>query len=94
MIDDKEILDDFKKILKYLGVKKKIYLHLALGTREGLYREDMGIIFLGVKDGYDRKLLVHECIHILGKQHFTDGFDSVLRFDTYSAKLELEIFGE
>jgi len=94
MIDPKTITDDFEKILKYLGIKERIYLHLVLGSTEGLWREDMKTIFLGIKGGYNRKLLIHECVHVTGKQHNDkEEFESVIRFDKYSTRLEQEIFG-
>lgn len=83
---------DFKKIKKFLNLSET-YLLLDVTSSEGFYTEKTKTIRLGIKTGYNRTLLIHECVHASGKQHnYKEGFESVIRFDTYSKNLEKQIF--
>jgi len=61
-----QILEDAKKISKYLGINCP-KLKLNPDTTEGLTLEK--ITHLGTKGGYNRRLLIHELLHTKGFQH-------------------------
>jgi hypothetical protein len=94
------IYEDFVKVKKHLQLPDKLPLLIDPGSTEGICLEkeiwDLypdGIIKIGVKDGYSRRLLVHECVHATGLGHLDKpGYESVIRHDTYSAGIEREIF--
>jgi len=87
------IINDFKRIKRYLGLPRKLSLKIEFNHNEGFYYRNFPMVMIGIKDGYNRRLLVHECLHALGYTHYNPlGFVSVIRFDTYSAKIEKDIF--
>ena len=90
-----EIIRDFEKIKKYLHIKG-CWLNLSVDSDEGLCNVERKIIILGIKNGvYNRKLLVHECVHATGMNHNVEkGYIPVIKFDSYSADLEKKIFKE
>jgi hypothetical protein len=95
------IYDDFVKVKKHLGLPGELPLLVDPSSAEGFYfsRQDivqlpMGAVKVGIKEGYDRRMLVHECLHAKGYEHYTPSrFESNLQLDTYSAGIEKEIFG-
>ena len=90
-----EIKEDFEKIRKYLNISKIYRLHLDIYSGEGFCDRYGHIIILGIEDGYSRLLLVHECVHATGMNHDVEkGYESVIRFDKYSKKLEKQIFND
>jgi len=87
------IIDDFGELKAYLGLSDELELHLNWTTSEGFYREKRNAVMIGLKNGYWRKLLVHECLHAKGLQHYdvpTYGGD--VTHDEYSEKIENAIF--
>ena len=57
------------------------------------YRFGEHRIILGIRDGYRRSSLVHECIHASGKSHdYNLRFTSNSRNDLYTPKIERMIF--
>jgi len=87
------IIEDFIKLKAYLGLYDGLELHLSWVTSEGFYREKQNAVMIGLKNGYWRRLLVHECLHAKGLQHYdlpTYGGD--VTHDEYSEKIENAIF--
>ena len=65
-LTEDDILEDAKKISEYLGINcPKIKVNQT--SSEGLTLEHL--THLGVKNGYKRKLLIHELLHTKGFQH-------------------------
>jgi len=88
----KMIYDDFVKIKSFLRLPNDIQLKIWHDSDEGFYNKKEHTVKLGIKSGYNRRLLVHECVHVTGKQHYEDGFESIIRYDKFSAELEGRIF--
>ena len=62
----KQIFDDAKKIAGYLGINCPKF-ELSEQTTEGLTLKNKTII--GIKKGYNRRLLIHELLHTYGFRH-------------------------
>lgn len=89
----KQIFDDAKKISEYLGINCP-KLELSEESREGLTLESKTI--LGIKDGYERRLLIHELLHTKGFTHTypSNFFCPNMKLDELSAFVEKQVFGE
>lgn len=92
-IYDDLIHDDFNKICKFIGLDG-FSLRLVSGHNEGFCYRNKKIIDLGVKDGYNRTLLVHECLHGIGYNHNSKNFSGSLKYDKISPMFEHWIFTE
>lgn len=87
------VIDDFIKIKNHLGLPEKLSLEIEFTHPEGFYYSSRPSVMIGVKNGYKRTLLVHECLHAIGLNHYNPpDFESVIKHDKYSAKIEEEIF--
>lgn len=87
------IIEDFLKIKKHLNLPEELELHIKFDWNEGFYRSEFPAVMLGVKDGYNRTLLVHECLHVKGLTHYNPPeYTGHIPSDEYSKKIEGEIF--
>ena len=87
------IIEDFLKIKRHLGLDEEWSLEIQFTWNEGFCHRTQRRIMIGIKDGYNRKLLVHECLHATGLNHYdVPGFCGV-GVDEHSARVEQEIFG-
>jgi len=94
MVDRKTtIIEDFIKLKTYLGLSDELELHLSWMTNEGFYREKQNAVMIGLKNGYCRKLLVHECLHAKGLMHYDlPTYGGNINYDEYSEKIENAVF--
>jgi len=84
---------DFQKIKEFLKLEQDWDLTIAPHRTEGFCYRNQRVVMIGTKNGYKRKLLVHECLHAAGLNHYDDSnYCGVLKHDDYSAKIEKEIF--
>lgn len=93
-IPKKEIEKDFMKIKEYLNLGWKWKLTIISSRSDGFCYRNRKMIMIGIKDGYKRRLLIHECLHASGFSHhdFPD-YHGAIKEDYYSAKIEEKIFG-
>ena len=88
------IIEDFLRIKKYLDLSEEWSLELQFTWNEGFCHRQQKRVMIGIKDGYNRKLLVHECLHATGLDHNDiPDYGGALDMDKHSAKIEEEIFG-
>jgi len=88
-----QILTDAKKISEYLGINcPKIKINTE--SSEGLTLQKL--THLGIKNGYKRKLLIHELLHTKGFQHTypSNFFAGAGKIDELSEFIEKRIFGD
>ena len=89
-----DAVEDFLKIKRHLGLSEEWSLELQFTWNEGFCHRMQKRVMIGVKDGYNRKLLVHECLHATGLNHYdVPGFGGHVGLDEHSARVEREIFG-
>lgn len=87
------VLKDFIKVRKYLELSPDLTLEVNFDTEEGFFSETKQTISVGVKNGYNRRLLVHECLHAAGMEHYAPPtYQPVMKWDEYSAGIEEKIF--
>jgi len=87
------IVEDFLKIKGHLGLSSEWSLELQFTWNEGFCHRKQKRIMIGIKDIYSRKLLIHECLHATGMEHYdVPEYGSHLSVDEYSSMLEREIF--
>jgi len=89
----KQIFDDAKKISEYLGINcPKIKIEPE--SHEGLTLKHL--TYLGIKNGYNRRLLIHELLHTKGFQHTypSNFFAGAGEIDELSTFVEKQVFGE
>ncbi len=88
------IVADFLKIKEHLELSEEWSLELQFTWNEGFCHREQKRIMIGVKDRYNRRLLVHECLHATGLDHYdVPGYGGGITLDGYSVKIEQEIFG-
>ena len=88
-----DIIEDFLRIKKHLGLSSEWSLELQFTWNEGFCHMEQRRVMIGIKDGYNRKLLVHECLHATGLKHYdVPGYGGHLGFDEFSTKVEKDIF--
>lgn len=96
-MNKEEIKADFERIKQYLSLPCSTHLIIQNYHIEGFYNHYSDMVILGIKDGYDRQLLVHECLHATGLQHTVSSapiqYSSWLKEDEYSELIERKIFG-
>jgi len=89
-----QILEDAKKISEYLGINcPKIKIEPESG--EGLTLEKL--TYLGTKNGYKRRLLIHELLHTKGFIHtYPSNFFNGGNLDEceLSKFVEQQVFGQ
>lgn len=89
------IIDDFLKIKEYLGLPDELELHIKFDWNEGFYRSQFPAVMIGIKGGYNRRLLVHECLHAFGLSHYDEAdFGGHIDYDKHSERVEKQIFSE
>jgi len=89
------ILRDFIKIRDHLGLSDKLGLEIQFHHSEGFYFSMENRVMIGIKDGYRRRLLIHECLHVTGLMHYAaPGYESAINYDVYSEAIESDVFGE
>lgn len=87
---------DFQCICAYLELSN-LNLKLNFNSDEGFYDEKHNVVILGIKHGFFRILLIHECLHAFGLNHAKETvgwFESWLMFDEISPAIERTIFGD
>ena len=92
-LTEDDILKDAKKISEYLGINcPKIKIESE--SNEGLTLEHL--TYLGTKNGYNRKLLIHELLHTKGFQHTypSNFFAGAGKIDELSTFVEQQVFGK
>ena len=89
----KQIFDDAKKISEYLGINCP-KIDISKESSEGLTLENKTI--LGIKNGYKRRLLIHELLHTKGFKHTypSNFFNATYPNCELSAFVEKQVFGE
>ena len=98
------IVEDFLKIKEHLDLSEELALEIEFTHDEGFYyankwSEQMGhhrpSVMIGIKNGYNRRLLVHECLHATGMEHEKPStYRSDIKYDEFSAQMEKEIFDD
>jgi len=90
---EEEIRRDFVEICNYLKMPLELRPKLVLDFNRSkvYYRKSANIVFLGLRRGYARKVLIHELLHAKGLPH-KKGFRSHESQDLISPRLELKIF--
>ena len=100
--NSQNIITDFLKIKDWLGLSEDVALEIEFNHDEGFYydkkwSEQLGrhrsSVMIGILNGYNRTLLIHECLHGIGMEHEKpSSYRSVVKFDEYSKSLEKEMF--
>ena len=90
---ERRIRADFQAIVSWLDINPAPTLVIKYNRKTSCYEPWAHRIVLGVENGYDRTILVHECLHAKGLPH-GPGFRSHLDKDTLSPAIERSIFGE
>ncbi len=92
-LTEDDILEDVKKISEYLGINCP-KIHLTPESHEGLTLEHL--TYLGIKDGYKRRLLIHELLHTKGFTHTypSNFFNANYTNCELSKFVEEQVFGE
>jgi capsule polysaccharide export protein KpsE/RkpR len=89
------ILQDFIKIRNHLDLSDKLSLEIQFHHSEGFHFSMQNRVMIGIKDGYWRRLLIHECLHVAGLMHYdVPGYESAINHDIHSEAIEHDIFGE
>ena len=87
------IVKDFLKVKEYLGLPDNLELHITFDTDEGFYRSNVPAVMIGTKNGYNRTLLVHMCLHAFGLSHYDEAdFCGDIDYDLHSKRVEKQIF--
>ena len=78
------IIEDFLKIKEYLGLSEEWSLELQFTWNEGFCNREQKRVMIGIKGGYNRKLLVHECLHATDMTHHKQPtYQGYLKADEY-----------
>ncbi len=64
-----KVIEDFLKIKEKLSLPNELELHIVFDWDEGFYRSRFPAVMVGIEGGYNRTLLVHECLHAAGWDH-------------------------
>ena len=90
---ERQILKDAKKISKYLGINCP-KIKIEPDSHEGLTLEHL--TYLGIKNGYNRKLLIHELLHTKGFGHTypSNFFPAAGKIDELSTFVDKQVFRE
>lgn len=83
---------DFEKIKAFLKFEEEWVLELRNDWSEGFCNRNRKKIILGIHGGYNRTLLIHECLHAIGYNHNAINFSGSLTYDLVSPMYEKWIF--
>ncbi len=93
-VSSMDVVEDFLRIKRHLGLSVEWSLELQFTWNEGFCHREQKRVMIGVKDGYRRRLLVHECLHATGLDHYdVPGYGGDVDVDVHSARVEKKIFG-
>jgi len=87
-----QIEEDYRKICGFLKLDGYL-LEVDKTHSGGVCARILKKIVIGVKDGYDRTLLIHECLHAIGYNHNSRNFSGALKYDEVSPMYEKWGFG-
>jgi len=92
-MNKEEIEADFERIKRFLSLSRSTRLVVHDYHIEGFYDRYSDLVILGIKGGYKRKLLVHECLHATGLEHDPSiGYETWMEKDEYSKLVTRKIF--